>query len=87
MNDKNDKEYYPVLPGAMPFPGTYGSPIGVTNKFGDLNDEDQITEGSLSEDEMMEIRQRSAYNEFDKATPDNNMFFEGRSNPLSSKGN
>lgn len=34
-----------------------------------------------------EIRQRSFYDENNKARPDNNMFFEKYSNPLSSKGN
>lgn len=33
------------------------------------------------------IRQQSRYNDADKADPDNNPFFEMRSNPLSSKGN
>lgn len=34
-----------------------------------------------------EIRQKSLYNEHDRARVDNNQFFETRSNPLSSKGN
>lgn len=42
---------------------------------------------SLSQDELMENRQRSKYSKYNKATPDNNPFFESRSNPLSSKGN
>ncbi len=33
------------------------------------------------------IRQNSNYDDNDKAAPDNNIFFEERSNPLSSKGN
>ncbi len=33
------------------------------------------------------IRQNSEYAENDKPVPDNNIFFEERSNPLSSKGN
>jgi hypothetical protein len=32
------------------------------------------------------IRQNSHYSEGCKAAPDNNLFFEERSNPLSSKG-
>ncbi len=37
--------------------------------------------------EMDEIRQKSLYNDEDRARVDNNQFFEARSNPLSSKGN
>ncbi len=33
------------------------------------------------------VRQDSDYHTGDKAAPDNNLFFEERSNPLSSKGN
>ncbi len=33
------------------------------------------------------LRQQSLYNKSDKPIPDNSPFFEGRSNPLSSKGN
>ena len=33
------------------------------------------------------IRQKSLYNDQDKARVDNNQFFETRNNPLSSKGN
>lgn len=33
------------------------------------------------------VRQDSDYNDKNKAAPDNNLFFEERSNPLSSKGN
>lgn len=40
----------------------------------------------LTDDEEIEIRQLSKYNENNKAAPDNNIFFEERSNPLSSKG-
>lgn len=42
---------------------------------------------SVSEEELMEIRQQSKYNKYNRATPDNNPFFESRNNPLSSKGN
>lgn len=37
--------------------------------------------------EIYEIRQKSLYNDEDRARVDNNQFFETRSNPLSSKGN
>ena len=37
--------------------------------------------------EIDEIRQKSLYNDKDRARVDNNQFFETRSNPLSSKGN
>ncbi|HIT90117.1 MAG TPA: hypothetical protein IAC41_06845 [Candidatus Merdenecus merdavium] len=33
------------------------------------------------------FRENSAYDDKNKARPDNNIFFEERSNPLSSKGN
>lgn len=33
------------------------------------------------------VRQQSLYNNSDRPIPDNSPFFEGRSNPLSSKGN
>lgn len=33
------------------------------------------------------VRQNSEYSETGKAAPDNNIFFETKSNPLSSKGN
>ena len=34
-----------------------------------------------------QIRQNSNYNKHNKSAPDNNIFWEERSNPLSSKGN
>lgn len=37
--------------------------------------------------EIYEIRQKSLYNDKDRARVDNNQFFEARSNLLSSKGN
>lgn len=46
-----------------------------------------ITPGALTEGDLTEIRQCSHYDSDDKAAPDNNLFFEERSNPLSSKGN
>ncbi|GFI28310.1 hypothetical protein IMSAGC012_03442 [Lachnospiraceae bacterium] len=33
------------------------------------------------------LRQQSLYSKSDRPIPDNSPFFEGRSNPLSSKGN
>lgn len=36
---------------------------------------------------IAEIRQNCDYREGNQAAPDNNIFFEERSNPLSSKGN
>lgn len=41
----------------------------------------------LTEEEIMEIKQLSNYGKNNKPAPDNNIFFEERSNPLSSKGN
>lgn len=40
-----------------------------------------------SECDVEGIRQTSRYDEYNKPLPDNNMFFEERHNPLSSKGN
>lgn len=34
-----------------------------------------------------QIRQNANYNQQNKSAPDNNIFWEKRSNPLSSKGN
>lgn len=34
-----------------------------------------------------DVRQKSDYRDGNKAAPNNNIFFEERSNPLSSKGN
>lgn len=41
---------------------------------------------SSKEVDVYDIRQNSNYSEGNKAAPDNNLFFEERSNPLSSKG-
>ena len=68
-------------------PGMYGSPIAAGYQFRKMDDEQEYATNSMSDEDVMEIRQRSAYSEYNKATPDNNMFFEKRSNPLSSKGN
>jgi len=46
---------------------------------GDTEDDDQLR--------VREIRQNSDYHDGNKAAPNNNIFFENRSNPLSSKGN
>ena len=48
---------------------------------GQFHFENEITEN------LEEIRQKSLYNDQDKARVDNNQFFEKYSNPLSSKGN
>lgn len=40
----------------------------------------------VDEDDVMRVRQTSRYQD-EKCAPDNNPFFEERSNPLSSKGN
>lgn len=40
-----------------------------------------------SECDVAGIRQSSHYDQYNKPLPDNNMFFEERHNPLSSKGN
>ncbi len=54
-------------------------------------DADPFTAGpknfSEQNDEVPVIRQKSLYNDHDRARVDNNQFFETRSNPLSSKGN
>ena len=41
----------------------------------------------VSEKRADQIRQNSRYNEEDLPSPDNNLFWEHESNPLSSKGN
>lgn len=41
----------------------------------------------LTDEDIAAIRQNSNYNAKGKAAPDNNIFFEQKSNPLSSKGN
>ncbi len=41
----------------------------------------------VSETRAAQIRQNSQYNEEDLPSPDNNLFWEHESNPLSSKGN
>lgn len=41
----------------------------------------------ISQERAAQIRQNSRYNKQDRPAPDNNMFWEDESNPLSSKGN
>jgi hypothetical protein len=56
--------------------GTDADPFNASNKtFSEEDIENDV------------IRQRSHYNDRDRARADNNQFFETRSNPLSSKGN
>ena len=45
------------------------------------------SEYQAQKEEAQQIRQKSLYNEKNRARVDNNQFFETRSNPLSSKGN
>ncbi len=52
----------------------------------------ELTEAETSPDPGLSYSERTAkqtsdYHEGNKATPNNNLFFEERSNPLSSKGN
>ncbi len=49
--------------------------------------ENKNTMDGISEERANEIRQNSRYNEEDLPSPDNNLFWEHASNPLSSKGN
>lgn len=49
--------------------------------------ENKNTRDGISEKRADEIRQNSRYNEEDLPSPDNNLFWEHASNPLSSKGN
>lgn len=42
---------------------------------------------SESDSHRRRIRENSHYNEKDQPAPDNNLFWEDASNPLSSKGN
>lgn len=49
--------------------------------------ENKNTLDGVSEKRAAEIRQNSRYNEKDLPSPDNNLFWEHESNPLSSKGN
>ncbi len=51
----------------------------------DLNP--QIAKDTIDKKDYYQIRQNSHYDHQGKAAPDNNLFWEERSNPLSSKGN
>lgn len=42
---------------------------------------------TVSGNDLYQIRQNAHYSDSGKAEPDNNIFWEERSNPLSSKGN
>ena len=46
-----------------------------------------ISKDTVDRKDKYQIRQNSHYNKQNKASPDNNLFWEKRSNPLSSKGN
>ncbi|MBR4015994.1 MAG: hypothetical protein IKI88_07345 [Anaerotignum sp.] len=47
----------------------------------------KLPRDTVSESDTYQIRQNANYTENGKAKPDNNPFWEGGSNPLSSKGN
>ena len=51
----------------------------------DLNP--NIRTDTVDQKDDYQIRQNSHYDKQGKAAPDNNLFWEERSNPLSSKGN
>lgn len=48
---------------------------------------DNIPKDTIPRWDQYDIRQNSRYSKNGKAAPDNNIFWEERSNPLSSKGN
>lgn len=48
--------------------------------------ENKNTLDGISQKRQAQIRQNSRYNEEDLPAPDNNLFWEDASNPLSSKG-
>ena len=47
----------------------------------------QKASDTISSNDLYNIRQNAHYSKDGKAEPDNNIFWEERSNPLSSKGN
>lgn len=53
----------------------------------DKNEKDHGTKDTIPRTDYYAIRQNAHYNPEGKAAPDNNLFWEERSNPLSSKGN
>lgn len=57
-----------------------------TDPLHPMPDEEWEDGAPLSDTEVEKIRNNSSYSETDKAAPDNNLFFEKRNNPLSSKG-
>ncbi len=61
---------------------------GYTNSYFDKKDYDGIDpmHDTIREPLKM-IKQNSSYENNNKCAPDNNIFFEEKSNPLSSKGN
>lgn len=46
-----------------------------------------IPKDTVDNQDYYQIRQNSDYNDHGKSAPNNNIFWEERSNPLSSKGN
>ena len=46
-----------------------------------------ISKDTVDKKDYYQIRQNSHYDKQGKSAPDNNLFWEERSNPLSSKGN
>ena len=61
-----------------------------TTKCADSNCHRQhsdVRKGKEEKPSKEALRQQSCYGKQDKAVPDNSPFFEGLSNPLSSKGN
>jgi hypothetical protein len=55
--------------------------LRATDKYKNYYDSEERKE------KLTQIRQKSLYNDDNRARIDNNQFFEERSNPLSSKGN
>lgn len=49
--------------------------------------ENKNTLDGISQQRSAQIRQNSRYDKTNQASPDNNLFWEDESNPLSSKGN
>ncbi|MBM6828562.1 hypothetical protein H9X85_02805 [Anaerotignum lactatifermentans] len=47
----------------------------------------KVPKDTIPAGDLYSIRQNSEYSDSGKAAPDNNIFWEERSNPLSSKGN
>lgn len=64
------------------FANTTYEVVNMTKKKADNDPKDTI-----SRPDLYNIRQNAHYSNDGKAEPDNNIFWEERSNPLSSKGN